>query len=306
MSNHSHYSPYSPGHEALQIAAHHMGNRFVKSKGHNIPSHEFLHAISRLNSKGKVLLKPTGLHTVMHGKIVKHHKTVKETAEHRREEDLKMLQRFFTKTGALQSRDIQKLKDILGRQLVKPDEVRMHGKTLLQKFTSSDDPLSVQAMKILLQYGSDPSRALGQAVTNKFPEKLELLIASGADFGWNDISQMISHKKDSIVKLVLSKKKFGPNELGELVIEAAKSDSLPIIKLLVEYGAPLNIEGGYRYPATALTVAYARHQKEIVQYLLDRGASFGSKGKDPYYVAKVYEFAGRRKPLWTYITSRPR
>ena len=284
---------YTPGHEALQIATKHMGDRFVKSKGHNIPSHEFLRTVSRPNSKGKMVLGSGGLHRVMHGKIIKH-QTVKETAEHRRKEDLNMLQRFYTKTGALQSRDIQKLKDILGRQLVKPDEF-----PLLRHFASSNDPLSVQAMKILLQYGANPDRAIIKAAQNKkFPEKFELLVASGLEDLERALYHAIAHKKESIVKLLVSQKKFDPKELGRRVIDAAETDSLPIIKVLVEHGASLNTA---QYYPTALTVAYARRQKDIVQYLLDRGASFGSKGKDPYYVANVYEFAGRRKPLWTYI-----
>jgi len=311
---------YTPGHEALQIATKHMGDRFVKSKGHNIPSHEFLRTVSRPNSKGKMVLGSGGLHRVMHGKIIKH-QTVKETAEHRRKEDLNMLQRFFTKTGALQSRDIQKLKDILGRQLVKPDEVMKYGYfTLLQKFASSNDPLSVQAMKILLQYGADPSRALSQAVGKLFksPEKLELLMASGASlksFDSYDIERLIQYNKVSVIKLLLSHKVFdinkelrpSPGRSHTFLMEAVRSGSLPIVKLLVEHGARLNTQGTlYRHNnVTALDLAFIEKHKDIVQYLLDRGASFGSKGKDPYYVANVYEFAGRRKPLWTYIP-RPR
>ena len=304
------------GHDAFRIATSHMSDRFVNSKGWDIPSYEFLSAVSKPNARGKFLTGP-GRKPVLKGSIVKKRLSVRETAQRRREEDVRMFRAYFTKgvfSHKITQTGLKQLKNILGRRLIKPDDVRSprRSHTLLHVLIFIRNKYAAPMMKLLLQYGAMPTSEMLHDVLamsrigHLERDKLELLLTAGAKIDKEKFKECIWDGDGTMVNRYLTLVHANPNMIFAdgmspllIAIRAAavrEGDYMPLIKMLVTHGADVNLTVGRGERRSPLIEAYSWGHKDIAKYLFNRGAHVKIDGKKVRYQKHVYKLLEKRQP----------
>jgi hypothetical protein len=198
------------------------------------------------------------------------------------------------------------------------DKASVNSPTLIEAIDRND----VELVKLLLKKGANPNRLdslgyspLWHAVSNNRKDIAKELIKQGADVNYKFKSgsgeqipvakYLFNMNYYDIIPLII-KKGFNVNSvidpLGNTVLHnlVKKSENIPIIQILVDNGANININD--RDGETPLDVAIAINDQPMIKFLKEKGANVGTLKQKTIDKDVLYEYIKEQQAFLETLT----